>query len=288
VFNIGCIGDDSQKEQDNERAALYRGRPFPESRIGGSLTMSTGSVRIVLARPTHPGNIGATARVMKNMGLSDLVVVAPLKFPHAEATAMAADATDVLDQARVVDTLEQAVGDCDLVIGTSSRSRRIGWPPLDTRDCAQRLVATAQEGRTAALVFGQERTGLINEELDLCQYVVTIPSNLAYPSLNLAAAVQILAYEIFRAQSTQSTVATVTSVEEKREQPLATAEELQRFYEHLEQVLVQTGFLDPANPRLLMRRLIRLFGRTELDRNELNILRGILTSVQTYGGRTDR
>lgn len=243
--------------------------------------LSTGSIRIVLSRPTHPGNIGATARAMKNMGLSELVLVAPHKFPHPDATAMASDAPDILEQARVYETLEQGIGDCELVIGTSSRSRRIGWPALDTIECAKRLVSVAAEGRAVALVFGQERTGLTNEELDRCQYVVTIPTSLDYPSLNLAGAVQIMAYEIMRAR-------TAVSSETEREQPLATAEEVQLFYEHLERVLVQIRFLDPANPRLLMRRLMRLFGRTQLDRNELNILRGILTAVQTYGDRPER
>lgn len=240
--------------------------------------MPTGSVRIVLSRPTHPGNIGAVARVMKNMGLSELVLVTPLKFPHAEATALAADACDVLDQARVCETLAEAVSDCQLIVGTSARNRRIGWPALDTDECAQRLVAAATQG-PVALVLGQERTGLTNEELDLCQYVVTIPTSPEYPSINLAGAAQILCYEIFRARQAGFTD------EGKREQPLATAEELQRFYEHLERVLIQTGFLDPSNPRLLMRRLIRLYGRTQLDRNELNILRGILTSIEQSRNR---
>jgi tRNA (cytidine32/uridine32-2'-O)-methyltransferase len=235
--------------------------------------MPIGSVRIVLSRPTHPGNIGSVARAMKNMGLSELVLVAPLKYPHPDATALAADAVDVLEQARVCATLEDAVSDCELIIGTSARSRRIGWPALDTDECARRLVSAASQA-PAALVFGQERTGLTNEELDLCQYVVTIPTSAEYPSLNLAGAVLILAYEIFRARSR------APGDDHKREQPLATAEELQLFYEHLERVLVRIEFLDPANPRLLMRRLIRLYGRTQLDRNELNILRGILTSIE--------
>jgi tRNA (cytidine32/uridine32-2'-O)-methyltransferase len=236
--------------------------------------MNAGSPRIVLSRPTHPGNIGSAARAMKNMGLSELVLVAPLKYPHPDAIALAADAVDVLERARVYATLEEAISDCELVVGTSARNRRIGWPALGTEECAQRLVHTAARGSAAALVFGQERTGLTNEELDLCQYVVTIPTNPEYPSINLAGAVQILAYEIFQARSID------LGPDGEREQPLATAEELQRFYEHLERVLVQTQFLDPDNPRLLMRRLIRLYGRAQIDRNELNILRGILTSIE--------
>lgn len=243
--------------------------------------MPIDSIRIVLSRPTHPGNIGAAARAMKNMGLRDLALVAPERFPDPEATALAADADDVLRTAHVHATLDQAIADCGLVIGTSARNRRIDWPMLGPRDCAQRLVAAAAHG-PVALLFGQERTGLTNDELDRCQYVVTIPTSSAYSSLNLAAAVQILAYEIFTASEAGNAGST-----DGREQPPATAEEVQRFHEHLEQVLVQTGFLDPANPRQLMRRLARLFGRIELDRNEINILRGILTSVQQYGQRRD-
>jgi TrmH family RNA methyltransferase len=241
--------------------------------------MSLEAIRIVLARPTHPGNIGAAARAMKNMGLSQLALVAPERYPDPEATALAADAGDVLAQARVHATLEEAIGDCTLVIGTSARSRRIDWPALEPRACAQRLVEAAASG-PVALLFGQERTGLTNDELDRCQYLVTIATSAAYPSINLAGAVQILAYEVFMAAG-----AGMQSPPQAREQPLATAEEMQRLYEHLEQVLTETGFLDPANPRLLMRRLARLFGRAALDRNELNIVRGILTSVQQHRTR---
>ncbi len=240
--------------------------------------MSLDSIRIVLSRPTHPGNIGACARAMKNMGLHALVLVAPEKFPHPEAEALAADATDVLRGARVCATLEEAVHDCQLVIGSSARNRRIDWPALDPVECAQRLLTQAPQG-PAALVFGQERTGLTNDELDRCQYVVTIPTGPDYSSLNLAAAVQILTYEIFRANPDRADVSAENGA------PLATAGELQRLYEHLEQVLIEISFLDPAKPRLLMRRLLRLFGRARLDRNELNILRGILTAVQHHGKR---
>ncbi len=240
--------------------------------------MALESIRLVLSRPTHPGNIGAAARAMKNMGLRDFALVAPSEFPSAEATAMAANAADLLEHTRVTATLEEAIGDCHLVIGTSARNRRIGWPTLTPRECAQRLVRGATQG-PVALVFGQERTGLTNEELDRCQYMVTIPTSDAYSSLNVASAVQILTYELFLAGGETA------ADEASRDQQRVTAAELQFLYEHLEQVLVTTEFLDPANPRLLMRRLARLFGRAELDRNELNILRGILTSVQQYCDR---
>lgn len=239
--------------------------------------MSLANIRIVLVRPTHPGNIGGTARAMKNMGLDRLCLVSPERFPDDEAEARAADASNVLSGALVFDTLEAAVGDCVLTIGTSSRARRIGWPTLTPNECAERLVATQSTG-PVALLFGQERTGLTNEELDRCHAVVSIPVSPAYPSLNLVCAVQILAYEILQAfQRSDGALARGAAAEELAP---ATREELDRFYEHLERVLVRIGFLDPANPRLLMRRLTRLFNRAEPVQSELNILRGILTAVE--------
>jgi TrmH family RNA methyltransferase len=237
--------------------------------------MALSNIRIVLVRPTHPGNIGATARAMKNMSLRRLYLVAPEKFPSPEATDRAAGADDVLENAVICPLLEEAIKDCHLVIGTTARSRRIEWPTLDPLAGARRLVERAGQG-PVALLFGQERTGLLNEELDRCHGMVTIPADSEYSSLNLASAVQILAYEIYRANLT----AAATS---ETAEPLGRAvnqEDMQRFYQHLEKVLQQIGFLDPANPRLLMRRLMRLFNRAGLDDNEMNILRGILTAIQ--------
>lgn len=238
-------------------------------------------IRVVLNRPTHPGNIGAVARAMKTMCLEQLYLVVPHRFPAPEAIALAAGAEDVLDRAHVCQTLEEAVGDCRLVIGTSARSRRIGWPTLDPAEGAKQMIAAAAEG-SVALVFGQERTGLTNEELDRCHAVIVIPANQAYSSINLAGSVQIMAYELMR------TGAETTSVADEilgSVQP-ATHEEMEHFYRHLEQVLVETGFLDPANPRFLMRRLRRLFNRAMPDKNEINILRGILTSMKHSGGNS--
>lgn len=240
--------------------------------------MALSNIRIVLVRPTHPGNVGATARAMKNMSLRRLYLVAPEKFPSPMATDRAAAATDVLEAAVLCASLDEAIKDCHLVIGTTARSRRIEWPTLDPATGARRLVAGAGKG-PVALLFGQERTGLLNEELDRCHAMVTIPADKEYSSLNIASAVQILAYELYRASLVEAVTPRVTEGHEGR--PVS-QEDMHRFYEHLEKVLHQVGFLDPENPRLLMRRLMRLFNRAELDDNELNILRGILTAIQKH------
>lgn len=237
--------------------------------------MVPANIRIVLVRPTHPGNVGATARAMKNMSLRNLYLIEPEKFPSPEATDRAVGADDVLQGAVICASLDEALKDCHLVIGTSSRARRIEWPTLDPAAGASRLVEGARHG-PVALLFGQERTGLLNAELDRCHFVVTIPADQAYSSLNLASAVQILAYEIYQTALAGTTV----KAPEVRDGRLASSEDMQRFYQHLEEVLQQIGFLDPANPRFLMRRLMRLFNRAGLDDNEMNILRGILTAIQ--------
>ncbi len=180
----------------------------------------------------------------------------------------------------MVPDLDTALEGCVLVAGTSARRRGIGPPELMPRECAARLTAAAAE-RDVALVFGRERTGLTNEELDRCHLLVTIPANPEYASLNLAAAVQVLAYELLLARGTTPTAA-------ESEVPLATADELERLYQHLEQAALETGFLDPENPKHLMRRLRRLFNRAQPDQNELNILRGLLTALQTPRARRPR
>lgn len=236
-------------------------------------------IRVVLVRPTHPGNVGATARAMKNMGLDGLWIVAPAAFPHADANARAAGAEDVLARAVLVPDLDAALSECRYVLGTSARPRHIEWPMLDPAEAGARLVAEAQQG-PVALLFGQERSGLSNAELDRCHALVQIPANPAYPSLNLAAAVQILAYEIRRAMGSPP------AAPPQSEFLPASASEMEHFYRHLETVLVEAGFLDPANPRLLMRRLRRLFNRARPDQNEMSILRGILSAVQRGGRKT--
>jgi TrmH family RNA methyltransferase len=237
--------------------------------------MVPANIRIVLVRPTHPGNVGATARAMKNMAMRSLYLVEPERFPSPEATDRAAGADDVLDSAVICTSLDEALKDCHLVIGTSARPRRIEWPTLDPAAGASRLVEGARQG-PVALLFGQERTGLLNSELDRCHFVVTIPADQAYSSLNLASAAQILAYEIYRAVL----AGRPGEATEAREGRLASSDDMQRFYQHLEEVLQQIGFLDPENPRYLMRRLMRLFNRAGMDDNEMNILRGILTAMQ--------
>lgn len=230
------------------------------------------SIRIVLVGTTHPGNIGAAARAMKNMGLSDLALVNPRFFPHDEASARASGATDILDNALVVKSLADALADCVYVAGASARSRTISWPSMGPRDCAERMIMESKNGKVAA-VFGPEKTGLHNDDLDLCHTLLTIPTDPGFSSLNLAMAVQVLAYELRVAS-----IADAGPVFES-EAPPATSEEMEHFYKHLEQVVADIGFLDPANPRHLMRRLRRLFIRARPDKNEVNILRGILTAI---------
>lgn len=235
------------------------------------------SIRIVLVGTTHPGNIGACARAMKNMGVSDLALVAPHHFPHEEATARATGAVDILKNATVVDSLEEAIRDCIYVAGASARSRSINWPSMDARDCAARLMAESHQG-TVAAVFGPEHSGLTNAHLDHCHTLLTIPTDPGFSSLNLAMAVQVLTYELRAARVADE------SPEYESNVPPATSEELEHFYAHLEQVLIDAQFLDPDNPRRLMRRLRRLFIRAKPDQNELNILRGVLAAVGKKGG----
>lgn len=229
------------------------------------------AIRIVLVQPQHPGNVGAAARAMKAMGLFDLALVAPPLFPHADATARAAGADDLLAGASLHDTLDDAVADCRLVLGTSARSRRLPWPLLDPRAAAARALEAAAAG-PVAIVFGRERSGLSNAELDRCDAHLQIPCNPEFSSLNLAAAVQVVAYEL--------RLAAGGIVDEPPEyDPPATAAELEGFFRHLEEVMIAAGFLDPDQPKWLMRRLRRLFARAAPESAEINILRGLLKSL---------
>lgn len=232
------------------------------------------NIHIVLVATSHPGNIGATARAMKTMGLPNLRLVRPKIFPGAEVTARAAGADDVLARARVVATLADAVADCGLVLATTARTRGLAWPEFDPAEGAARAITAAASGTRVALVFGNERSGLSNDELESCQGAIRIPTNPEYSSLNLAAAVQVLCYEVRRQLPEHA--ARVPEAEA----PPATGEQMDQFYRHLEQCLVDIGFYDPTRPMLLMRRLKRLFNRAQLDANEYNILRGILAAAQ--------
>jgi len=234
------------------------------------------TIRIVLVGTTHPGNIGAAARAMKNMGLHDLALVEPRYFPDKEATARASGAEDLLERAHVVETLDEAIADCIFVAGASARPRSINWPSLDARDAAKRLRHEEAEG-PVAVVFGPEKSGLSNEHLDRCQALLTIPTDPAFSSLNLAMAVQVVTYEL-RAAIAES------PPEYEADAPPATSADMEYFFRHLEQVLTGIRFLDPDNPRHLMRRLRRMFIRVRPDRNEMNILRGILTAVDRNRG----
>ncbi|RJG10289.1 tRNA (cytosine(32)/uridine(32)-2'-O)-methyltransferase TrmJ [Pseudomonas cavernicola] len=241
------------------------------------------NIRVILVNTSHPGNIGGAARAMKNMGLSRLVLVDPEDFPSAEAVARASGANDILDNAQVVATLEEALVGCSLVLGTSARDRRIPWPLLDPRECGAAACEHAGQGAEVALVFGREYAGLTNDELQRCHFHVHIPSDPEFSSLNLAAAVQVLGYEVRMAWLAAQGLPTkvekfeVTSV---RSGQLATMDEMELFYGHLESTLVAIGFLDPEKPRHLMSRLRRLFGRSAVNKSEMNILRGILTEAQ--------
>jgi tRNA/rRNA methyltransferase len=227
---------------------------------------------IVLARPSHPGNIGAAARAMKTMGFADLRLVAPKSFPAPEAHAMASGAADVLENAAVFETLEAALADVVHAVGFSARSRDLSHPVRALRDAAPEILARAQAGRVA-LVFGNETFGLSNEELARCQAFVNIPSNPAYGSLNLGAAVQVACYEI-------ATSASSFGLPAEPQRTPATVEEIEGLHAHFERTMVASGFLDPAQPKRLMERMRRLFARAGLEREEVQFLRGMLASFE--------
>ncbi|EJL6480739.1 tRNA (cytosine(32)/uridine(32)-2'-O)-methyltransferase TrmJ [Vibrio cholerae] len=232
-------------------------------------------VKVVLVGTTHSGNIGSAARAMKVMGLSQMVLVDPQCQVDAQAIALAAGASEIALNAQIYPTLEAAVADCGLVVGTSARSRTLEWPMLEPRECGEKLISEANQ-HSVAMVFGRERTGLTNEELQLCHYHVCVPANPEYSSLNLAMAVQLLSYEVRMAYLAlqQSSQSCTLQEEYPRHQ------ELERFYAHLEQVIMQTEFISAQQPGQVMNKLRRMFTRARPEAQEINILRGILTSVQ--------
>jgi tRNA (cytidine32/uridine32-2'-O)-methyltransferase len=243
--------------------------------------MNLDNIRIVLVNTTHPGNIGGVARAMKNMGLSRLYLVAPERFPDEQANWRAAAAADLLESAVITASVEEAIGDCQFVVGTSARERRIPWPLLDPRQCAARIDAICAREQVA-IMFGREDRGLTNEELQLCNLHLHIPTSDTYSSLNLAMAVQIVCYELRMIMVRDSLP---DSEDEQWDTPFCTVENMERFYVHLEQTLTAIEFLDPTAPRQLMARLRRLYSRVRLDEMELNILRGILTETQKWVDR---
>lgn len=234
-------------------------------------------IRIVLLATTHPGNIGATARAMCNMGLARLYLVRPEKYPHADAEARAASAVHILDSACVVQTLDEALAGCSLVVGTSARERRIPWPVLPARAVAQQVIAEAQQTDSGdvAILFGREEHGLLNEELQRCNLHLTIPSNPDYSSLNLAMAVQLICYEL-RVAALDEPSPDATA---KWDQPWADAQQVEHLLRQLEEVMVAVSFLDPDNPKQVMTRLRRMFARNRLDKLEVGILRGLLAFI---------
>lgn len=249
-------------------------------------------VRVVLVETSLSANMGAVARAMKTMGLSQLVLVRPQQPLDADALARAAGADDLLAHARVCDSLTDALAGCRLVIGSSARARSLAWPEVDPAGAAQQLLDEAAVGEVA-LLLGRERSGLTNDELACCHYLARIPANPAYSSLNIAAAAQVFAYELRRTALSPPTGAAAQvqpgasagagghGAEAPDAQPdaLATADEMAGFYKHLEETLVAIGFADPAQSLTLRRRLRRLFNRARPDRTELNILRGILSAA---------
>ncbi|OUS38171.1 tRNA (cytosine(32)/uridine(32)-2'-O)-methyltransferase TrmJ ['Osedax' symbiont bacterium Rs2_46_30_T18] len=232
--------------------------------------MQLNNIRIVLINTFHPGNIGAAARALKNMGLSNLYLVDPVDFPHDEAVSRAAGAQDVLENAVVVSSLQEAISDCQLVIGTSARNRTFDLPLLDVKDCANKILGESTQGNVAIL-FGRESKGLLNEELSLCNFHLFIPTNPEYPVLNISQAIQLVSYEIWLASQEQTTIAS-------SEYPLH--KEMAMFYQHLEQVLRKAHFLIPQHEGRAMQKLQRFFNRSRPEKQELGMLRGVLSSIE--------
>lgn len=228
------------------------------------------NIRVVLCHTSHPGNIGSTARAMKTMGLDRLYLVNPKHFPDGAAKSLAVNAADVLDQAIVTATLEEAIADCQLVVGVSGKERSLSQQVMTVREAAHDVRLNAEVNQVA-LVFGTEMSGLSNAEADCCHVLATIPANPDYTSLNLAQAVQVMCYEIRMAITTGDLHYQEKPVE------LATQDDMERFYAHMKEVLEEIGYINPRAPKKLFERLRRLYGRARLEKEEVNLLRGILT-----------
>ena len=232
------------------------------------------SVKVVLVGTTHPGNIGATARAMKNMGILDLALVEPKEFPSDVATFRSKAAKDILEKASVHTSLEEAISECELVVGTSARGRTVPWPVLNPREAAEEMHKSSLNGKVA-IVFGREDRGLTNEELGLCNFHVHIPSDPEYSSLNLSQAVQILAYEIRLSYLQDRHVN-----KEYWDVELANNEQTERLINHMDELMQEVDFYDVENPRKLLVRVRRFFKRSKIDVMEANIFRGLFATIQ--------
>ncbi len=237
------------------------------------------NVKIVLVNTSDCRNIGSAARAMKTMGLSQLVLVDPIEMPNGQAQALAAGATDVLANAQVVSTLEEAIVDCGLVVGTSARSRTLPWPMLEPRSCGEKLIEEVPN-YPVALVFGRESSGLTNEELQLCHFHVQIPANPEYSSLNLAMAVQTLSYEVRMAYLAGQANQKSNTTDSDDEEQYPVVDETERMFEHFEEALKATNFIQPSHPGLVMTKLRRFINRARPDSKEVKMWRGILSSIQ--------
>lgn len=247
-------------------------------------------IKIVLVEPSHPGNIGAAARAAKTMCIENLVLVNPEDFPSGEARARSTGAIDVLERAMVCQTLQEAIADCTFVVGSSARQRGLQCPEISPDKLGAKVWQELEQGNVA-IVFGRESSGLTNEELDQCHYLTTIPANWEFSSLNLASAVQVICYEIYNAFLKRSSDGVLAngSTEEPAQgvsDPLATVEQLENLFGHMQQVLHEIEFFDPKQPKLLMRRLRHLYSRARPTLVETNILRGILSAVQKVKRQT--
>lgn len=234
------------------------------------------NIRIVLINTFHPGNVGAIARAMKNMGLSSLYLVDPNDYPSDEAVSRAAGAVDILDQAVVVDSLQEAIGDCSLIIGTSARHRTFQLPIMNARECAESVLFESQQ-HPVAIVFGREKTGLLNEEIAQCNRQVYIDANQEYPVLNISQAVQIVAYEIWMAYQ----AANQAAGRQTEEVPdYARKADMDLFYQHLEETLYDIDFIIKNHQGKVLEKLEHFFNRSRPEKSELGILRGILAAAQ--------
>lgn len=241
------------------------------------------NIRFVLINTFHPGNVGAAARAMKTMGVTQLYLVNPRNYPSPDAESRAAGALDVLQQAVIVDTFEEAIADCALVVGTSARLRSNPWPMLSAESCAKKAVDEASK-QQVAIVFGRERMGLHNDELQKCNYHVSIPANPEYPVLNIASAIQIVAYEIYK-YSVELTGDANPKATAGTKRTYANSKEMELFYNQLDQLLIRIGFTLPQNPGKTMLHLKRMINRARPEVKEMRMLRGIVSQLEKLSGK---